>query len=206
MANNNENELRKQIKAIIANSDCDTSAYSLGVELMNRGMLFEASGFFHEAIARNDHAFEACANLGFIYYRMGDSEKLLEANLKAVEIKPDYAKGYANLGFVYLEMGRTEEAIKALEKAIGLEPEMAQAWSNLTSAYMQQGDLEKAIEAGEKLVRYAPNFAVGFNNLGYAYFLKKDYAKAITYIDKAQELGLEIHPDFLKQLEPHRNQ
>ncbi len=204
---NNQDELQKQIDAIIANPEYGSDLYDIGVNLMNRGMLFEASRFFHEAINRNDkHAFEASANLGFIYYRMGDSEKLLEANLKAVEIKPDYAKGYANIGFVYMEMGRTEEAIEALEKAISLEPEMAQAWSNLTSAYMQLGDLEKAIEAGEKLVRYAPEFAVGFNNLGYAYYLKKDYAKAITYIDKARELGLEIHLDFLKQLEPHRDQ
>lgn len=201
---NIDQKLQKQIDAIAANPEGDISVYDIGIELMQRGMLYEASRFFHEAIDKNDRAFEACANLGFIYYRMGDSEKLLATNLKAVELEPEYAKGYANLGFMYMEMGRTQEAIAALEKAISLEPEMAQAWSNLTSAHIQQGDLEKAIEAGKKLVVHAPKFAVGFNNLGYAYYLKKDFVKAIIYIDKAQELGLEIHPDFLKQLEPYR--
>ena len=56
---------------------------------------------------------------------------VVEANLKAVEIEPRYARGYANLGFAYLQMMETEAAIEALEKAIELNPEIIQAWSNL---------------------------------------------------------------------------
>ena len=60
--------------------------------------------------------FEAFVNLGYIYFKDGDLEKVVKANLRAVEIEPRYARGYANLGFAYLQMGKTDEAIEALKR------------------------------------------------------------------------------------------
>jgi hypothetical protein len=38
-----------------------------------------------------------------------------------------------------------------------------------------------------------------------AYYHKGEYDKAIEHVEKAKEQGFEVHPDFLKELEPYRN-
>jgi tetratricopeptide (TPR) repeat protein len=101
-------------------------------------------------------------------------------------------------------MGKTAEAIEALEKAIELNPDIVQAWNNLANAYLQKEDVEKAIETGERLVKMAPDFGLGLNNLAFAYYSKGDYENAVTHVDKALALGFEVHPEFLKRLEPYR--
>ena len=49
--------------------------------------------------------FEAFVNIGYIYFKKGDMEKVVLANKRAVEIEPRYARGYANMGFAYLQLG-----------------------------------------------------------------------------------------------------
>ncbi len=86
-----------------------------------------------------------------------------------------------------------------------MNPRIVQAWSNLVNAFLQKGEVEKAVETGEKLVELAPDFGLGHNNLAYAYYLKGDFARAIKHVDTAISLGFQVHPDFLKELEPHRS-
>ncbi len=96
------------------------------------------------------------------------------------------------------------EAIEALEKALELNPDIVQAWNNLANAYLQKGDFDKAIETNLSLLKLAPTFGLGHNNLAVAYYQKGEHDKAIEHADKAKELGFEVHPDFLKELEPYR--
>jgi pentatricopeptide repeat protein len=74
---------------------------------------------------------------------------------------------------------------------------------NLANAYLQKGDVEKSIETNKKMLKMAPDFSLGYNNLANAYYLKGEFDKAIKYCDKAVKLGFEVHPEFLKLLEPH---
>jgi tetratricopeptide (TPR) repeat protein len=101
-------------------------------------------------------------------------------------------------------MAKTDEAIQALEKALELNPDIAQAWSNLANAYLQKGDVQKAIETNQRLLRLAPTFGLGHNNLAVAYFHSGEYEKAIEHTDEARKYGFQVHPEFLKMLEPHR--
>jgi len=101
-------------------------------------------------------------------------------------------------------MGRTDEAIQALEKALELNPDIIQAMCNLANAYLQKGDLEKSLVMNQKMLEQAPNFALGYNNLANVYYHLGKIDKAIEYCDKALSVGFEVHPDFLKLLDPHR--
>ena len=85
-----------------------------------------------------------------------------------------------------------------------MNPDIVQAWNNLANAYLQKEDTEKAIETGKKLVKLAPSFGLGHNNLAFAYYCNEEYGKALQHIDKAIELEFEVHPEFLKKLEPYR--
>ena len=102
-------------------------------------------------------------------------------------------------------MVQTDKAIDALIKAIELNPDIVQAWANLINAYIQQDAIAKAIETGKKLIEKAPDFSLGYNNLAVAYYHNHDYKKAIEHLDKAKELGFQVHPDFIETLEPYRN-
>ena len=85
-----------------------------------------------------------------------------------------------------------------------MNPEIVQAWCNLANAYLQKGDIEKSIETNKKMLKLAPDFALGYNNLANAYYMKEQFDEAIQNCEKASELGFEVHPEFLKLLEPHR--
>ena len=99
---------------------------------------------------------------------------------------------------------RLMKPYEALEKALELNPEIVQAMCNLANAYLQKGDLEKSIEMNKKMLKMAPDFSLGYNNLANAHYLKGEFEEAIKNCDKAVELGFEVHPEFLKLLEPHR--
>ncbi|MCG2813339.1 MAG: tetratricopeptide repeat protein, partial [Thermodesulfovibrionales bacterium] len=64
--------------------------------------------------------------------------------------------------------------------------------------------IDKSIEMNKKMLELAPDFSLGYNNLANAYYMKGQFNEAIQYCEKASELGFEVHPEFLKLLEPHR--
>jgi tetratricopeptide (TPR) repeat protein len=200
-----ENFINEQKMRLIQKPDCAASLYNLGVALMQQGKFDEAIDAFEESIVQGVRMFEAFVNLGYIYFKDGDLDKVVKANQRAVELEPRYARGYANLGFAYLQMGKTDDAIDALEKALELNPEIVQAMCNLANAYLQKGDIEKSLEANRKMLELAPDFSLGYNNLANAYYIKGLFDEAVRNCDRARELGFEVHPDFLKLLEPHRS-
>jgi tetratricopeptide (TPR) repeat protein len=63
--------------------------------------------------------------------------------------------------------------------------------------------VDKAIETNKRLLEVAPSFGLGHNNLAVAYYHKGEYAKASEHVERARELGFEVHPEFLKRLEEH---
>ena len=63
-------------------------------------------------------------------------EKVTQANLTAIKIKPHYAEAYSALGEVHRRLGQFEEAIQAFKQAIVLDNK---GRNNLASAYHQLG-------------------------------------------------------------------
>lgn len=58
----------------------------------------------------------------------------LEDAQRAVELKPDWAKGWGRQGAALLGLGRTHEAVAAYERALALEPDNAQVRKGLEAA------------------------------------------------------------------------
>jgi tetratricopeptide (TPR) repeat protein len=50
----------------------------------------------------------------------------------------------------------------------------------------------------------APNFALGYNNLANIYYAMGQIERAIENCDRAVDMGLEVHPEFLRLLDRHR--
>jgi tetratricopeptide (TPR) repeat protein len=60
--------------------------------------------------------------------------------------------------------------------------------------------ITKAISDFNKAIEINPRDAMAYNNRGLAYFFKSDYEKAWDDVHKAEDLGQQAHPKFLKML------
>jgi hypothetical protein len=49
-----------------------------------------------------------------------------------------------------------------------------------------------------------PSFSVAHNNLAIAYLENGEYEMAVEHCDKAVELGYEVAPEILKEIEQYR--
>ena len=70
-----------------------------------------AADLFREA-GDHDGAAEACWELGWDYYMLGDWTKSLQASTEALKLNPDLAPVRFNRGLTLLQLGRPEEARK----------------------------------------------------------------------------------------------
>jgi tetratricopeptide (TPR) repeat protein len=72
---------------------------------------------------------------------------------KAIEIKPDYAKGYYNIGSVYREKKKTDEAITSFQKALEINPSFPEAHYSLAAMYYEKQEFKLAVEHCDQAVK-----------------------------------------------------
>ena len=87
---------QKQIRD--EDTECANTQYNLGVSLMEEGKLDEAIGAFNDAVANSFRMFEGYVNLGYIYFKKGDLDMVIEVNKRAIAMEPRYARGTPILG------------------------------------------------------------------------------------------------------------
>ena len=116
------------------------------------------------------------------------------------EIKETDSDALLNQCIVLLEEGQHDLSIKYFNKAIDLNPRYAEASNNRGNAYANKGQYDKAISDYTKAIDLNPRFAEAYYNRGVVYFYKRDYEKAWDDVHKVQNLGNNVHPEFLKAL------
>jgi tetratricopeptide (TPR) repeat protein len=98
---------------------------------LQSAILLSRRGQYQEAVKRaeavahlfreaNNHegAAEACWEIGWDYYMLGDWTKSLQASTEALKLNPDLAPVRFNRGLTLLQLGRPEEARKQYEEGI----------------------------------------------------------------------------------------
>ena len=81
------------------------------------------------------------ANLGNIYFAIGQYEKALLQFQEALRLEPDNVNGYTNLAVTYIDMNRFDEARKLLEQARSLRLENVSLLVNLYVLAFFRGDV-----------------------------------------------------------------
>ncbi|MBW2564467.1 MAG: tetratricopeptide repeat protein [Deltaproteobacteria bacterium] len=203
-AKNAEEYISMQRAAIAGNPECGTSHYNLAVALLGLKKYDEAEKELTAAIHCSPNLAEAYVQLGGICLQKGDLEGCLEYNKQSVKSRAGFSEGWANIGFAQLQLGNIEEAIFALEKATRWNPQFLQAYTTLANAYLMKGMVDESIETNLKALKIEEGFAVAHNNLAIAYLEKKHYEMAVMHCDKAVELGYDVAPEILKEVEKHR--
>ena len=162
-------------------------------------------GFYKRTLEYTPKSPMAHNNLGNIYSRAGDEATATKEYLKAIKFDPRLFEAYYSLGNAYHNLGKIDKAMEMMRKAIELNPGYLEAYNDLASDYAQTGNIEEALKLWNEAVRRDPGFATAHFNLSVYYFRRKQYDQALSHCDKVLELGYQVDPRFLKQLEPFRS-
>ncbi len=115
-----------------------------GMRLQRMGNLREAERIYREVLAKSPRDVDALRLLAGIAMRAkqwGDAVVLLE---KALEIAPDYYRGWMDLGLAHHEMESTEKAIAAYSRATQLDPSKSQSYTAAGKANAMIGRHDEA--------------------------------------------------------------
>ncbi len=83
---------------------------------------------------------------GHLSDQQGEHEKALEAFREAVDLKPDFARGYQRIGTALGQRGRHKKALQAFQEAARLEPDSARNHHDIGFALTSLGRYEEAVE------------------------------------------------------------
>ncbi len=111
------------------------------------------------------------------------------------------SKDYYNRGIVRFEKGETDRAISDFTKAIKKNPRYGMAYYYRAMAYSRKKEYDKVIADYTKAIEIdIQRFAVAYAERALIYYVKKEYDKAWEDVHKAESLGQEVRPGFLKVL------
>lgn len=172
-----------------------------------RGLAFAKRGEFDRAIASYDKAIErdpwnaeAYANRGYVYYAKGEYDRAIANYSRAIEIDPGYTRVYINRGDAYSMKAEYDRAISDYTRALELNPRLAEVYDARGLARTAQGDFDRAISNFTVAIGIEPRNAKVYFHRATAYRNKGLYEQAWQDVRKAQNLGLQIDPEFLKNL------
>ena len=159
---------------------------------------------------------DVLATLGYLYSKLGDSNKAVEYGIKAKDVvktiygenHPDYAILLRNIAGYYFDSGNYDQAVKFCIKAIDAfkiihgenHPKYAKSLIDVVIYCYTLGDYYKAIEYGTKAMEIC-KAVLGENDMFYAmslgllaksYFNLHNYSTAIEYGIKEMEAVKDI--------------
>lgn len=178
-------------------------------EHIDRGIRFGNAGDFEKAISefkqvlridpKNIHAYN---NLGVVYFRLGEIDRVITAYTKAIDLGIADANMYFYRGLMYGKYkGEDAKAIKDYSRAIELDPKYSRAYLDRALSYSFLKMPDKAIADYNKMVELRPgDLRLVLGVRAQAYFEKRDYAMAWADVKKAKELGLSVDGEFIEKL------
>jgi len=127
----------------------------------------QASYGVSSAIGAGDVALVAQGNMGWAYYKLGDSEKALEV-FQAAEQKAallgdifDQENELTNIGYIYMDARKFDRAAQSFQRALDLaegikaRQDIYNARRVLARLALQTGDVEKASEYADQALKIA---------------------------------------------------
>jgi tetratricopeptide (TPR) repeat protein len=92
-----------------------------------------------ETMVENNPTAENYLNLSLSLYNAGEYQKCIDACLKSLELKPDYALAYNNICTAYNQLKNWDKAIEYGEKGLKYDPTNELIKGNLKIAYTNKG-------------------------------------------------------------------
>ncbi|WP_019502797.1 J domain-containing protein [Pseudanabaena sp. PCC 6802] len=144
LINNLNNARPSNAQAGNPTQDAET-AYTRGLDKLNRADCREAIAHFTEAIALHASYTAAYNCRGLAYYKLGDSASAIIDYTQAIRLNPDFAEAYYNRGLARFRLGYSQAAIEDFTKAGELQPNYGQAYYRRGLVYVDLDDRTHAI-------------------------------------------------------------
>ncbi len=128
-----------------------------------------AAKFYQRAMSLHPEIPELKANLGLMYYQIGNDQQAIESFQQALRLKPGLFVPNLFLGLEYVKLKRFSEAIPYLKRAELGKPNDVQAQLALGQAYVGSGKTRLASAAYSHAVELAPENADTWYHLGVSY-------------------------------------
>ncbi len=178
-------EVAYEKAAPLVPNDVDTHA-RLTFTLIRNGRYQEAIEAGQRAILANPESPAGYAYTALAYDWAGFSLDGLPYALHAIELDPDYARGYAILSELYTSLGSFDKAVDTAEKGIELDPRDFMAYRNLGMA-LERGyfDYDGALDAYIEALRLAPTMDYVAVNVFNIYYRLEEYQKGVDVLLEA---------------------
>lgn len=183
-------------KSFVEMDPSDVEAwYKLAVAYLGAGRLDEARGSAERAVELEPRDPEYLNLLGGISSLKNDDEGALECFERAIEARPDHARGWISKIMTLRNLDRIEEAKDAYRHGVAQAPTLRdpEEWNDLAGAIFDRGDYAATVDFLDFLLELEPEEpSFKFNKLGPLSKLKR-------YDDVADLAGelVEAMPDFV---------
>jgi tetratricopeptide (TPR) repeat protein len=144
------------------------SAFEEGQNAQQRGDLNSAVRFYSSAITSDPSLFQAYYQRATALVALGRDADAEPDLIKAIELRPDFARAHRALGQILLDRGKTEEAKRELSRAIELEPKLSGVRIFYASALIKSGETERAIEHLRAAIEQGESAPLAYALLGLA--------------------------------------
>jgi tetratricopeptide (TPR) repeat protein len=166
-------ETRKALEAYQKIADLDPSNTSVRMKL---GEIYSREGF-------TEQAHESFIMAGSEFLRKGDTEQALNANLKAISVKPDSMQALTAIATIYTQHGQIDRAINLLCDAFERNPGDVELLTILGRTYLQAGMMDDAERTFLSLVELDRNRFHYLLEVGRRFLQMGDLDRAAEQID-----------------------
>ena len=149
----------------------------LGTLAAETGRSAEATEEFQKALQLEPADDRASIGLAKAYEKLNQPEKAEAAYKQAIDIRPNYWRGYDQLGGFYFRTAEYAKAEQMFRIATEKDSQGFRSYSNLGAALLFQGKDREASEAFEKSIAIRPT-ADAYGNLGVALFRLRRFPEA----------------------------
>jgi tetratricopeptide (TPR) repeat protein len=152
--------------------------------------LFEAAALHADrGLELNPYSSQGYYIAAYVWGNLGNHERSLKANQKALALLPGNATVYYNTGVNYKQLGRLEEARQSFQRAIELMPTAMRHHAAMAEVLVEMGRYDEALPYATEAVRLDPSDAGARLLLAEIQARRGDQAAAAAQMEQALRLA-----------------
>ncbi len=198
------NQYDKAIASYSRSLEIDPKGYvtysNRGKALFDKGRVEEALSDFNNCLAINPDYVEALSNRGAALASKNSFKEALADLDKAINLDPANINAYSNRSLAYYYTNEFEKAITDITTYLKLVPNDADMINIRALCFAQLKRNDEALADYNRSIELKPTQGIFYQNRSFYFNLNGDKQRALDDILKAQQLGVEVNADYLKQL------
>jgi len=172
-----------------------------GKAYYDTGRTEEALADFNKSIEINGEYAEARSNRGAALATKGLFKESLSDFDKAIQLEPRNKAAWSNRSLAHYSLKEFRKAADDVTAYLRIEPDDPDMLNLRGLCYSQLNNHKEALADFDQAIRLRPSQGVFWQNRSFFYFKSGDKASALRDIQKAQELGIKVNPEYLRTLE-----